>query len=323
MLTWLLGFLVFFDDYANTLLVGGTMRPLTDRLRISRAKLAYLVDATSAPVAGLAIVSTWVGVEIGYIQAGFEQMGLDADAYTVFVRTLPYRFYPIYLLVFTACVAATGRDFGPMRRAESLQRRKTAADPLREPALPRGRFAWLNAVLPLLALLCGLTGGMAWTGLVAVQAENAAGGAVPLDFWAVLERSDPTRMLFVAAFAASATAVLVAVASRSLSLSQATEAWLDGVRSMIPAACVLVLAWMIARICDDQHLDTAGYLVELTRGVVSPNWLPALAFVVAGAVAFATGSSWSTMALLMPLFMTFTAALVPGVGVADAALLSP
>ena len=161
---------------------------------------------------------------------------------------------------------------------------------------------------------------MAATGVAAVQAENAAGGSVPLDFWTVLERSDPTRMLFLAAFAASATAVLAAVASRGLRLPQATEAWLDGVRSMTAAACVLVLAWMIARICDPQHLDTAGYLVRLTGGVVSPEWLPSAAFVVAGAVAFATGSSWSTMALLMPLFMTFAAALVPGVSPTDGVL---
>ena len=117
-LTWLLGLVVFFDDYANTLLVGSTMRSVSDRLRISREKLAFLVDSTSAPVAGLAVVSTWVGFEIGQIGPALKQLGIEADAYSVFLATIPYRFYPMLLLIFVGAVAWSGRDFGPMRECE-------------------------------------------------------------------------------------------------------------------------------------------------------------------------------------------------------------
>ena len=318
-LTWALGFLIFFDDYANTLLVGGTMRPLTDRLRISRAKLAFLIDATSAPVAGLAVVSTWVGVEIGYIADGYRQVGIPADAYTLFLQTLPYRFYPLYLIAFTFLIAWTGRDFGAMRRAEIAS---LAAPPPTVPtettAAAARPFALLVALVPLAVLLVGLATGMIVTGVAAVQGQGGELGVA-----AVLSASDPTRMLFLAAFAASAAAVLAAVGLRCLTLADATSAWLDGAKSMLPAATVLVLAWAIARVCDADHLDTAGYLVGVTRGVLSPTWLPAMAFVLAGAVAFATGSSWSTMGLLMPLFIGVAAAFLPAdFAAADPLLLS-
>jgi Na+/H+ antiporter NhaC len=119
--TWLLGLVVFFDDYANTLLLGTTLRPLADRLKISREKLAYLVDSTAAPVAGLALVSTWVAGEIGFIRAGFADLGdgvAEADAFRIFVATIPYRFYVLWALMLVPLVALLGRDIGPMWQAE-------------------------------------------------------------------------------------------------------------------------------------------------------------------------------------------------------------
>lgn len=318
-LTCLLGFIIFFDDYANALLVGGTMRPLTDRLKISRAKLAYLIDATSAPVAGLAIVSTWVGVEIGYIASGYEQIGIKTDGYTLFLETLPYRFYPLYLLAFTLMIAWTGRDFGSMRRAElhrlSESQDQNVSEDIAKPDL-NAAPSLINAIVPLAVLLIGLTGGMAWTGITAIQAMNAerldGEPAVEMTLSAVLDQSQPVEMLFLSSFAASAAGVVViAVLSRRLRLSEATEAYIAGVKSMVPASIVLVLAWAIARVCDPEHLNTAGYIVHMTSGILSPAWMPALAFVISGVVAFSTGSSWSTMGLLMPLFIAVGWSLMP------------
>ena len=113
-----LGTLIFFDDYANTLLVGATMRPLTDRLRISREKLSYLVDSTAAPVATVAVISTWVGFEVGLIQDAMARMGGGEAAYSFFLRSIPYGFYPLLTLVFIYAIAISGRDFGPMLKAE-------------------------------------------------------------------------------------------------------------------------------------------------------------------------------------------------------------
>lgn len=117
---WLLGLIVFFDDYANSLLLGNTMRPLTDRLRISREKLAYLVDSTAAPVSGLALISTWVAGEIGYIQDGLEGTVIadSANAFQLFVSTIPYRFYVLFTLLMVPLVGLLGRDFGAMFIAE-------------------------------------------------------------------------------------------------------------------------------------------------------------------------------------------------------------
>jgi len=116
--TWLLGMAIFFDDYANTLVVGNTMRPVTDRLKVSREKLAYLVDSTAAPVASIALVSTWIGFEVSLIGDALGDIGSAEDAYWIFLQSIPYCFYPILALAFVGMVALTGRDFGPMRAAE-------------------------------------------------------------------------------------------------------------------------------------------------------------------------------------------------------------
>lgn len=315
-LTCLLGFLIFFDDYANALLVGGTMRPLTDRLKISRAKLAYLIDATSAPIAGLAIVSTWVGVEIGYIAAGYQQVGVKTDGYTLFLQTLPYRFYPVYLLAFTLMIAWTGRDFGAMRRAElRFLKRPVVHSESTSVAVPEVSPSLVNALIPLTVLLGGLVFGMAWNGMTAIESHNLsvadAGERIEPTIWAVLDQSQPVEVLFLSSFAAAMSAVFTSIVTRQLRLAEATDAWISGMKAMLPASMVLVLAWAIARVCDPEHLNTAGYIVHATAGSLSNQWLPALAFVIAGVIAFSTGSSWSTMGLLMPLFIAIGWSLMP------------
>ncbi|QDT38908.1 Na+/H+ antiporter NhaC family protein [Stratiformator vulcanicus] len=322
-LTAATGFLIFFDDYANTILVGGTMRPLTDRLKISREKLAFLVDATAAPIAGLAIVSTWVGVEIGYIGEGCKEAGLNPDsAYAIFLATLPYRFYPLYLIAFVFLIGWTGRDFGPMREAEARARDIEEApaattDPSVEHNANEARPNIWNAAVPLAVLLISLTAGMIWAGTSSIAAENIDSSfeAKPVEYTVqnILDRSDSTRMLLLASAAASAIAVLMGVATRSTSLAELVAGWLTGVKSMVEAVTVLILAWAIATICDADHLGTATYLSGLATGIVSPAMLPAIAFVLAAVVALCIGSSWTTMALLIPSLMAIAADLNGGV----------
>ena len=121
--TGVLGLTIFFDDYANTLIVGNTMRPITDRLRISREKLAYLVDSTAAPVATIALVTTWIGFEVGLIGESVATIeGFDEAAYSIFLNSIAYSFYPILALLFVFLIAFSGRDFGPMLRAERRAR---------------------------------------------------------------------------------------------------------------------------------------------------------------------------------------------------------
>ena len=154
-LTWLLGLIVFFDDYANTLLVGHTMRPLCDRLHISREKLAYIVDSTAAPVAGVAIVSTWVAGEISYIEEGFAALpeSAAANGFEVFLRTIPYRFYVLLALMMVPLVGLLGRDAGPMWTAERRAVRGVAESIAATTHDRCFRGHWLMAVLPILAML--------------------------------------------------------------------------------------------------------------------------------------------------------------------------
>ena len=118
LVTVLSGLVVFIDDYANTMIVGSTMRPLTDHQKISREKLAFLVDATTAPIAGVAFISTWIGFELWLFSSVSETLGIDRDSYTMFLDALPFRFYCFIMIIFVLINAITGRDFGPMRKAE-------------------------------------------------------------------------------------------------------------------------------------------------------------------------------------------------------------
>jgi len=317
MATTALGFVVFFDDYANTLLVGSTMRPVTDRLKISREKLAFLVDSTAAPVAGLAIVSTWVGVEIGYISDTYSRLGMSSEVYGTFLATIPYRFYALHLLAFVWLIAYMGRDYGPMHTAEvraftTGELRRGEMAPAAEAAEGDGSRELLrDALIPLAVLLVSIIVGLWWTGSAELAAQNVVlreqgEPQIATTLYGVLANSSSNQVLLISSFLAAAAAVASSVASRTTTLEQSMEGWMDGMRSMFLAVVILVLAWSVATVCDVDHLNTAGFLVEITQGLLSVHWMPALAFLLAAAVSFATGSSWSTMGLLMPLIISLT-----------------
>jgi Na+/H+ antiporter NhaC len=307
--TWLLGVVIFFDDYANTLIVGNTMRPVTDRLRISREKLAYIVDSTAAPVASLVPISTWVGFEIGLIAAAFTQLGIDDEynAYATLVASIAYRFYPIFALVLGFTIAATCRDFGPMLRAE---RRATSgkliadgdtplalanADETRPPEEAPKRA--LNALLPIFTVIVVTLVGLWVTGRGAVEGAAEMGTLELLR--EVFANSDSFAALRWASLAGVVVAVVLPLAQRILALREAMESLVAGFRSMLLAIVVLVLAWSIGAVCADLH--TADYAVGLTAGLLSPHLVPVLVFLTSAVVAFATGASWGTMAILMPI----------------------
>jgi Na+/H+ antiporter NhaC len=320
LMTWALGLVVFFDDYANTLLVGSTMRPVTDRLKISREKLAFLVDSTAAPVAGLALVSTWVGIELQYIGDTYADLGLKANVFDVFLATIPYRFYPLHLLAFVCLIAYIGHDYGPMLRAEAraLSGRKAIGNDLiaDEPADPDHdvigrRSVARNAYIPLAVLLSAIVVGLWWTGSVQLAADNVkaiAEGIAEKDdtFWNIIGSASSERVLFLSAFIASIVAVACVSLSRSMTVSESIDAWVRGAKGMFYPLMILVLAWSVATICNPEHLNTAGFLVEIFDGKISVVWMPAIAFLLSAIVAFATGSSWSTMGLLMPLLISVT-----------------
>ena len=297
-----LGLAVFFDDIANTLLIGKTMRPVADRLRISREKLAYLVDSTAAPIAGIAFASTWVGYEVSVIGSTTAEIpGLDTPPYLIFLGALPYSFYSLITLFMVFAVAWSGRDFGPMLRAERRTRRRGHA-PVSgnagEPATAdTGIAAAANAVIPIGVVVTTLFAGLALTG----SGET---------FKDIIGSADSYAALMWASLLGVASAVLISVARRTMNLGQTIDAWADGVRGTVFAAVVLVLSWTLADVVKE--LDTAGYLITVTHGALPLFLLPAVSFLLSGIVAFTTGTSWGTMGILIPLILPLSWTLLTG-----------
>ena len=317
--TWLLGLAIFFDDYANTLVVGTTMRPVFDRLRISREKLAYLVDSTAAPVAGLAVISTWIGYEVGLLQEAMDGLGTGISGYELFFRALTSRFYCWLAILFVGATVLLRRDAGPMlaaeRRASSLgQVLRPGARPLtgsgaeRNLEPPQGvRPDWRLAAAPVLVVIFGVILGMQWDAWDHPEAREARIGEgifAPAYWTVVLAEAAGTRVMFCAAVAGSLTALLLAVSrraddgSRPVTPRRALRAWVGGVTGFHRALVILVLAWAIKEACA--AVDTRGYLLAALGDSMPAELLPLLVFLLAAAVAFSIGTSWTTMALLLP-----------------------
>jgi len=303
--TWFMGIFIFFDDYTNTLIVGNTMRPITDKLRISREKLSYLVDSTAAPVACIAVVTSWIGFEISLLKDAFEALGmLDVNPFTTFVTARPYSYYPILTLLFGLLVARTGRDFGPMLQAE--RRALNEGLPLRPGAVPISNIdteittaenvpeRWYNAVVPVVVVIVGTV-----TGLVVTGREALIASGEPAHLFHAIREGNSFVSLLWSSFFGCVVAVIMVTGQRILSVTEAINAWVSGIKAMTPAIIILILAWAIGSVCNDLH--TADYLVGRLTGVIAPELLPGLIFLVAAAVSFSTGTSWGTMTILTPL----------------------
>lgn len=299
--TGVLGVAIFFDDYANTLVVGNTMRPVTDRLRISREKLAYLVDSTAAPVACIAFVTTWIGYEVGLIGTAVASLdGLDESAYGLFLSSIPYSFYPVMAIAFVFMVAITQRDFGPMYDAEVRARTTgevlSATAAVDEAAANETETApkegiphrMINAVLPVLVLVVGVLVSLYVTG----EGDNLRD---------IIGSADSYKSLMWASLLGVLVAALLSVSQRILSIAEVVEAWYSGLKGMLFAMIILVLAWSLSEITSVLH--TADFLVSVLGETVPPSFVPAIVFLLAAATAFATGSSWGTMGILLPLVL--------------------
>ncbi len=300
--TAILGLVIFFDDYANTLVVGNTMRQVTDRLRISREKLAYIVDSTAAPVSCVALVTTWIGYEVGLIGTAVERIpGLDMSAYSIFLNSIPYSFYPLLTIFFVLTVANLGRDFGPMYDAEARARttgQVLAADAdvdaaargqADELTLKEGRpVRALNAILPIVVLI-----GAVLTGLYVTGSGD--------ELRDIIGSADSYAALMWGSLLGVVVAAALTLAQRILTMSEVVDAWYAGLKSMLFAMIILVLAWSLSGVSEQLH--TAEYLVSVLGDSLHPGVVPALVFVLASATAFATGSSWATMGILLPLVL--------------------
>lgn len=290
--TMLLGCLIFIDDYFNCLTVGSVMRPVTDKHRISRAKLAYLIDSTAAPICIIAPISSWAAAVSGFVKG--------ENGISIFVQSIPYNFYALLTLFMIVCIIFLKTDYGPMLAQEDIARKgstaiasdreQTAADTTVE--RPADRVS--DLVVPVLFLIVGCVIGMIYTGgffhgksfVAAFAASNASVGLVM----------------------GSAVALIITIAyylvRRSLSFSECMECLPDGFKQMVPAMLILTFAWTLKSMTD--NLGAATYVAALmghsANGLM--GFLPAIIFLVAIGLAFASGTSWGTFGILIPIVVS-------------------
>lgn len=290
---YFLGLCIFFDDYTNTLVVGNSVRPITDRLKISREKLAYIVDSTAAPVACVAVFTTWIGYEVGLIGDAIEGIqGLDESSYSIFLHSIPYSFYPLAAIFFVYLIASSGRDFGPMLTAEKAARlAPDAAESIPVEPSPTDESEAMparaiNAIAPILTLVISSAAGFYYTG----EGDNLQD---------ILSTADVYQALMWGSFLSAAVAGGLTLGQRLMPLEKIVQAWLDGANLMVPPLVILVLAWALSGITTT--LGTADFLVALAGDLLIPALIPAIVFILSAAAAFATGSSWGVMAIILPL----------------------
>jgi Na+/H+ antiporter NhaC len=326
--TWLAGIIIFFDDYANTLIVGNTMRPVTDRLRVSREKLAYIVDSTAAPVAAIAVISTWVGFEISLIGDALQTSAtqatdpvlreqlLRANPFSVFLHSIPFLFYPIFAVSFVLMTILTRRDFGPMLKAET--RARTTGELLGPGATPAAdvsggvlepdpgtQHRWYHAAVPVLAVIAVALAGIYSTGAAGLEGADRS-------LSSIVGAADPFRTLIWASATGLAVALIMAIAGRVLTLQQGIDAMVNGMKAMFMAIVILVLAWGLGGVTEE--LGTGTYLADRISDTLPLVVLPVLVFFVAAVISFSTGTSWGTMAILFPVVIPLAVAMGAGVG---------
>jgi Na+/H+ antiporter NhaC len=294
-MTALMGLAVFIDDYTNSIVVGSAMRPIGDRFRVSREKLAFLVDGTSAPIAGLSVISTWIAYEVSLFTKVAAHEGIDKSGYAMFFDALQYRFYCILMLLFVFIHILLDADFGPMRRAQQLRQVGDNGD--REHVALTGRARC--ALVPLGGLLLFHFTALWCTG--GGWARYRAGGSpASWIYWRETIAAVPSSSLVL--LWSSTFGLVLALLAAACWGGKSREVILAAVRSglrkgLVPAA-ILTLAWSIKGCCD--MLETGTFLSSLLVGTLNPVYFPALVFLVACLTSFSTGTSYGTMAILIP-----------------------
>ncbi|SIT91888.1 Na+/H+ antiporter NhaC family protein [Edaphobacillus lindanitolerans] len=304
-----LGILIFVDDYFNALAVGQIARPITDKHKISRAKLAYFIDSTSAPVCAIAPVSSWGAYLIGII--GTILAGATAVSYTplqAFLLMIPMNFYVLATLVFVFFAAISSNfDFGEMRRherraletGELFDPSKQIPGELKEefPVHNHGRV--IDLVLPIVLLVAVTFGGMFITGYRASIAEYGRA-----DIWTIFEMTDVSISLLTGGIAGVLVAALLYAAqmkrNETARYSYIGTAFISGIKAMMPAVSILVFAWALTYLIGE--LETGAFLSGVVQSANVPViLLPAIMFILAGVMAFATGTSWGSFGILLPI----------------------
>lgn len=303
--SWAMGVAIFFDDYANSLIIGNMMRPITDKYKISREKLAYIVDATAAPIASLFIISTWIGYQVGLIQEAIDAVGLNKNGYDLFINSIPFSFYTLATIVFVFMITYSQKDFGAMLKAERRARQtgrltNEESDKDNEIGESIGNYfskepKFINGAIPIFIILFGTLIGLYFTGKNILDEK----GIYNYSLSDIIGNSDAFRSLLWASITAVIAAILMSVGQKLLTLEEALKAWQKGVQTMLVAVIILVFAWAISSVTNE--MKTADYIIAVISEKINPAFLPAIIFLICALTSFATGTSWGIMAIVMPI----------------------
>ena len=292
--TAVLGMLIFIDDYFNCLTVGSVMRPVTDKHQISRAKLAFLIDATAAPVCIIAPISSWA--------AAVSSVAPEGQGLQLFIQSIPYNFYALLTLAMVIMMCLLKVDFGPMRTHEANAKNgdiyTTAARPYanaeNEEGNPKGTV--LDLVLPIVALIVSCVLTMVYTG----GFFDVDSGSY-MNFIDAFSGSDASMGLVLGSFIALIVTFCFYIPRKVITIKQFTESFSDGFKQMVPAILILTFAWTLSGVTN--NLGAKVFVAEFVRVNAGglANFLPAIVFVIAVGLAFATGTSWGTFGVLLPI----------------------
>ena len=290
--TILLGCLIFIDDYFNCLTVGSVMRPVTDNKKISRAKLAYLIDATAAPVCIIAPISSWAAAVSGFAPEG-------TNGLMLFIRAIPYNYYALLTILMMVLLAVLGLEYGPMARHEEnamngdLFTVKGVKEAQKEEKV-EGRGTVMDLVLPVIALIISCVIGMIYTG-------GFFAGESFIDSFA---NSDASVGLVYGSFVGLALTIIFYLVRKVMKFKDCAKCITEGFVAMVPAITILALAWTLKGMTDS--LGAAEYVANLVQSSAESllNFLPAIIFVIAAFLAFATGTSWGTFGILIPITLS-------------------
>lgn len=288
-----LGVLIFIDDYFNCLTVGSVMRPVTDKHKISRAKLAYIIDSTAAPVCIIAPISSWAAAVTGFVEG--------EDGFSLFIQAIPYNFYALLTILMIIILAVSSIDYGPMAKHEKNAAEK--GDLFTTPGRPYanvegvssvGRGSVIDLILPIICLIVCCVIGMLYTG-------DFFNGA---DFVTAFSNSDASRGLAMGSFFGLVFTILFYTLRRVMRFEECMSCIPDGFKSMVPAILILTCAWTLKAMTDS--LGAAEYVASVMGGCAKGllNLLPAFIFLVGCGLAFATGTSWGTFGILIPIVVS-------------------
>ena len=338
LMTLVFGILIFIDDYFNSLSVGTVMRPICDKTKVSRAKLAYILDSTAAPVCILAPISSWVVTVMSIVRdaQGFDKLGMSE--FTFFIRAIPYNLYAITTLLMVCCVAVFSRDFGPMKASEDLaltgklyNEEKYGAVSGNVPDSEASRAKPFDMLFPILVLVASaIVFFPVTTWLKAIDGKTITSFAQSVSSMSIGQAFNNTDSSVALCYSIIFTIFLTYIyymARRLMSMQESGEALRDGIKSMVPALIILAMAWSIGTIIksprSDGGLGLGIYLSEVVKqGGFPLGLLPVILFLLSAVISFATGTSWGTFGIMIPIAMPIVTGLSEGLGLAQPALVN-